>query len=329
MKRSALLVDKPRTIQGLGLLAAAAAVCHPAAQQGAVGRAVAVRIGRGMGIAQRVLGGAVGLWLVAVLPAVVRGGVSDTSLPTFSDGQPAVLAAVITGVVKNNEVESAVMCTNLAVVSVDVGLEVFDHAGVRGNTIAAGNGALLAVAPGRTVTLASGRTAVLHEDAVITLEAPVTGLRNGSARVVATSGQLGCVAFAVDRLHTITDLAVCPTCPPPTLAALPVSAACPTSCDDGDPCTDDGCDPTGGCVHTNRCPVPTATPSTQLCGDADGSGTITVTDGVLTLRAAAELSTSCTVEVCDVDGSGGISVTDGVNVLRAAAGLPATLTCGR
>jgi hypothetical protein len=64
-----------------------------------------------------------------------------------------------------------------------------------------------------------------------------------------------------------------------------------------------------------------------ICGDADQSGAITVTDGVQTLRAAAELSSSCTPERCDLDGSGTVSVSDGVNVLRGAAGLPFTSNC--
>jgi hypothetical protein len=65
----------------------------------------------------------------------------------------------------------------------------------------------------------------------------------------------------------------------------------------------------------------------QSCGDADGSGSVTVTDGVQTLRSAAGLSSSCTPARCDVDGSGSISVTDGVNVLRKAAGLAAPSAC--
>jgi hypothetical protein len=68
--------------------------------------------------------------------------------------------------------------------------------------------------------------------------------------------------------------------------------------------------------------------STPVCGDADESGAITVTDGVATLRTAAGLSGGCVAEAaCDVDGSGAVSVTDGVNVLRAAAGLATDLTC--
>ena len=64
-----------------------------------------------------------------------------------------------------------------------------------------------------------------------------------------------------------------------------------------------------------------------VCGDADGSGSVTVTDGVQTLRAAAGLESPCTLATCDVNGSGTITVTDGVQVLRDAAGLPTTPAC--
>lgn len=58
-----------------------------------------------------------------------------------------------------------------------------------------------------------------------------------------------------------------------------------------------------------------------LCGDATGDGTVSVTDGVNVLRAAAGLPNTCTLAACDTDHNGVITVTDGVNVLRAAAGL--------
>ncbi len=61
----------------------------------------------------------------------------------------------------------------------------------------------------------------------------------------------------------------------------------------------------------------------STCGDANGDGEVTVSDGVNALRAAAELSTTCTLETCDVDRDGSITVTDGVNILRRAAGLSA------
>ena len=65
----------------------------------------------------------------------------------------------------------------------------------------------------------------------------------------------------------------------------------------------------------------------RACADADGDTTVTVTDGVQVLRAAAALPSACRVEVCDVDGSGAVTVTDGVQTLRAAAELPTDLRC--
>ncbi len=83
-------------------------------------------------------------------------------------------------------------------------------------------------------------------------------------------------------------------------------------CDDGNDVDDDGCD--GDCRTLGT--------GGEVCGDADGNGSTTVSDGVQVLRAAAGLDSSCTRARCDVDGSGAVGVTDGVQVLRAAAGLP-------
>lgn len=67
----------------------------------------------------------------------------------------------------------------------------------------------------------------------------------------------------------------------------------------------------------------------ETCGDADGGGSVSVTDGVQVLRAAAGLDAQCPSVECDVDGSGAVTVTDGVNVLRTAAGLAVTLRCSQ
>ena len=85
--------------------------------------------------------------------------------------------------------------------------------------------------------------------------------------------------------------------------------------------------PTTADVNGAKRIYPVTGPTPGLCGDADLSGAVTVTDGVQTLRAAASLSSSCTPSRCDVDGNGSISVTDGVNVLRAAAGLSSIANC--
>ena len=83
-----------------------------------------------------------------------------------------------------------------------------------------------------------------------------------------------------------------------------------------------GASPTG---PTPTGPTPSATPG--VCGDANDSGSVTVTDGVQVLDAAADLASDCTLAVCDVDGNGAITVTDGVLVLRAAADLEPALHC--
>src|SRR5262249_30708986 len=64
----------------------------------------------------------------------------------------------------------------------------------------------------------------------------------------------------------------------------------------------------------------------QVCGDANGDGRVSVSDGVQALRAAAGLPSVCDDD-CDVDGNGSVSVTDGVNILRKAAGLAIVEAC--
>ena len=120
------------------------------------------------------------LLVVAAARVSVRAGVQDTPLPTFSDGQAAQLAALIPGVIKDNNVETVVICTNLAPAALDVGLEVFDETGALRNSVATGDGAFLDVAPGVTVTVGTGAVAALHEDQTITLN--TAGSSRGSNR---------------------------------------------------------------------------------------------------------------------------------------------------
>lgn len=78
-----------------------------------------------------------------------------------------------------------------------------------------------------------------------------------------------------------------------------------------------------GSAFVLRAPLAAA----QVCGDADGNGVVSVSDGVRALQAAAGLADRCETARCDLDGSGGVGVSDGVNVLRVAAGLPALTAC--
>src|SRR2546427_2561781 len=232
--------------------------------------------------------------LVAGAPGPVHAGVADTPLPTFADGKLGQLAVMLPAVVKDNNLRTYVVCTNLGATPVDVGLEVFDQGGVRGNTVAAGNGALLDVAVGRTVTFSTGTTVVMHEEQVITLEPPVTVLGQGSGRVVTTALQVACTAYAVDRLHQIRDPRRLPE-RPPTIAVLPVQPACtPAACADADPCTVDACDHAGVCTHTL---VADGTP----CDDANActTGEACVADQCIGSPVSCDDGNVCTTDTCD------------------------------
>jgi len=168
--------------------------------------------------------GRVGIALLSTLvyAAPAAAGPTDTPLPTFSDGRPAVNVYVATGVIKNNNLETDFVCTNLDTVAVDIGLEVFDETGALRNSVAAGSGSFLNVGVGKTVTVGTAGTAELHEDQTLVLNTAGSGLnnlRNGSGRVIATSKNIVCNAVVLDKLHTVQDPAVS-SLPPPSLAEI-------------------------------------------------------------------------------------------------------------
>jgi len=172
------------------------------------------------------------LAVVTIMAAALLGGSrraaagpTDTPLPTFSNGHTAVAVYTATGVIKNNNLETDFVCTNLDAAAVDIGVEVFDETGALRNSVPDGNGAFLNVGAGKTVTAGTAATVVLHEDQTLTLNAAGNGtniLRNGSGRVVGTSKNLLCTAILVDKLHAIADPAVSQV-PPPLLTVLPLS----------------------------------------------------------------------------------------------------------
>jgi len=187
--------------------------------------------------------------ILAALPATAAGGLRDTPVPNFSNGNPGQIAFLVPQVLTGNGMETDVICTNLGTQNVDIGLEAFDASGAPVNAVASNNGVAFGVPPGQTVTLATGRTGVLHEDIVLTLGAPAP--RITSARVIASGEGVGCVAYAADARHRVEDPAVCPGCKPPTLILMPGSPPCvPGACDDFNACTEDECDDLAGCSNT-------------------------------------------------------------------------------
>lgn len=139
-----------------------------------------------------------------VAPALA--GIPDSPLPTFSDGKQSVLVLAVPGVVNRGRMETDFFCTSFDSEPVDIGVEIFDSSGTLLNDVTAGVGAVLNVAMGSTVTIGTSGTAAFLE----TLTIPVATLPQGSARVIATSGQIRCNVV-------ITDDAVSP---PASLATL-------------------------------------------------------------------------------------------------------------
>lgn len=255
------------------------------------------------------------------LPSLGSSGMVGSPLPMFSDGQAAELVGLVPSAVKNNDVETVVVCSNLDAVAVNIGLEVFDKTGAIGNSIVGDNGALLNVAVGATVTIATSATAVFATDAILAME---PNLRNGSARIVATSRHVRCIAMLVDELHSIVAPVV--GTPPPTVMSAPVWQ-CGNAildpfeeCDDGNVAGADGCDaaclvevaatPTATSTatpsatstltpSTTSTPMPTSTLTATATPSATGTPTVTSTatpsaTATPTVTATATLSATAT-----------------------------------
>lgn len=133
-------------------------------------------------------------------------GIIDSPLPQFADGKAGIVVWAVSGVVKRVRLQTDFQCTVLDTVAVDVGVEIFGPDGTLQNDVQAGNGAVLDVAPGQTVTFGTTGTAAYLESTVITL----SGVSQGSARVVASSDRVSCSAVVLDSAVT----------PPASISAL-------------------------------------------------------------------------------------------------------------
>ncbi len=304
-----------------------------------------------------------GLCALLGFPALGLAGMLDTPLPIFSDGKSARVVGLLPRVIKNNNLETLVTCTNLGTVVANIGLEVFNKDGVLVNSVNAGNGEILNVAVGATRSIGTDATALLTEDHRMTLP---LNLRNGSGRVVASEAKVFCAAMLVDELHAIVEPSICPTCPVPSLVSAPVWACgnsivdpfeqcddgnleggdgCSASCASEDPCFGKGgdtdgdtiCDAEDPCVHfANTLPLVinsfSGIPDECLCGDFDGDGRLTATDAVAINACAAFLRFDCVSDRDEVAPpfNGFYSATDAARVVRVAAFLEPVfqLTCG-
>lgn len=138
-------------------------------------------------------------------------GPGDSPVPSISATGATRVLFIVPGVIKNNGIETAFMCTSLDSVNATVAVEVFAPEG--GNPLndvstAVANGSLL-LAPGHTVTISTGTSVGLHEDETIS---GLANVKNGSARILATSTRVLCTGLLVEKLgatpNTIATLKV-------------------------------------------------------------------------------------------------------------------------
>ena len=167
------------------------------------------------------------VWVLGQV-GLAHAGPADTVLPTFSGGVtgPALAVYYAFGVVKNNNLETDFVCTNISTGPQNIGFQVFDQTGALRNDFSAGtNGEFLSIGAGQTVTVGTSGTATRHEDQTLTFNLSGTGVnqrRNGSGRIVATSKNISCTAMLVDKFHIIQD-PLLGTQAPPTMANLPLT----------------------------------------------------------------------------------------------------------
>ena len=151
---------------------------------------------------------------VAVLSArTAAAGLVDSPSPVIDPGATSRVIYYVSGVTKNNDLETVVICTNLEKSKdVTVALEVFDTDGSGPlNDVSSGVGDGAQNMPvGGTVTIATGATAGFSEDDVIS-GLPVN-VRQGSGRIVSTSKKIACAAYLVDELFA----------PPTSMTKLPI-----------------------------------------------------------------------------------------------------------
>lgn len=128
-------------------------------------------------------------------------GPADSPVPSISATAATRVLYIVPGVIKNNGLESAIMCTSLDSIAGRLAFEVFaPEGGAPLNNVATGvaNGAI-GIIPGETVTISTGTSVGLHEDLTIT---GMTNVKNGSARILGTSTRILCTGLVVDKLGT-------------------------------------------------------------------------------------------------------------------------------
>jgi hypothetical protein len=246
-----------------------------------------------------------------------------TSKLTYASSDPTV--AVATNSTEAGEAKSRVEAVKPGVVTISAedpvsGISTLDTGGVSGTLTVQGAVVSLALKP-------------LEKNAI------VGDTVNYTATATLSDGNTRNMTQRVTYASSDTSVAICPNAPPNkgAVQAVGVGTAVITATDPETDITTEAAasgtltvrapgepTPSGGAAT----PTPAGTPGPPSCGDPDGSGDVTVVDGVTVLEEAAGLGSVCSTETCDVNGNGEVTIADGVLVLREAAGLGEGFACG-
>lgn len=145
----------------------------------------------------RILRGALVI-AAALATAPALAGPADSPVPSISGSASTRLLFIVPGVIKNNGLETAFMCTSLELIDTTVAVEVFapEGGGALNNVSSAVGNGTITLPAGGTVTISTGTSIGLHEDLTIS---GLVNVKNGAARILGTSTRVLCTAMLVEK----------------------------------------------------------------------------------------------------------------------------------
>lgn len=147
----------------------------------------------------RILAGTcAGFALLALAAGPAVAGPGDAAVPSISASATTRAMFIVPGVIKNNGIETAFMCTSLDSADATMAVEIFspDTNAVMNNVATGTLNGTMPLPAGHTVTISTGSSVGLHEDLAIT---GLVNVKNGSARILATTTRLVCTAILVEK----------------------------------------------------------------------------------------------------------------------------------
>lgn len=159
----------------------------------------------------RTIPGALLAAAITVTATSALAGPADSPVPSISASASTRVLYTVPGVIKNNGIETAIMCTSMDTVAGTLAFEVFaPEGGGPLNNVSSGvaNGTM-PLPVGATVTISTGTSEGLHEDLAIT---GLVNVKNGAARILGTTTNVLCTGVLVSKIGatpgTITTLKI-------------------------------------------------------------------------------------------------------------------------